>query len=106
DILLVGSDSRSCVKTAVGAKAFGSSATQTGQRSDVIIVARFISATHHVEMFSIPRDTWVAIAGTKGSDKINAAFNTGPNQLVETIQNDFHIPINHVMMTSFCGFQS
>jgi LCP family protein required for cell wall assembly len=106
DILLIGSDSRSCVKTAAGAKAFGSSATQTGKRSDVIIVARFISATHQVEMFSIPRDTWVAIAGTKGSDKINAAFNSGPNQLVETIQNDFHIPINHVMMTNFCGFQS
>lgn len=108
DILLVGSDTRnvSCAKTAAGAKAFGSSSSQTGQRSDVIIVARFVSATRSVEMLSIPRDTWVPIAGTRGSNKINAAFNTGPNQLVETIQDDFHIPINHVLMTNFCGFQS
>jgi LCP family protein required for cell wall assembly len=104
DILLVGSDSRSCVKTPAQVSAFGSSATQTGQRSDVIIVARLISSTHQVEMLSIPRDTWVPIAGTSTSDKINSAFNSGPNQLVETVQDDFHIPINHVMMTNFCGF--
>jgi LCP family protein required for cell wall assembly len=47
----------------------------------------------------------VPIAGTNGSDKINAAFNNGPNQLVQTIQDNFHIPINHVMMANFCGFQ-
>jgi LCP family protein required for cell wall assembly len=56
-------------------------------------------------MLSIPRDTWVPIAGTSGSNKINAAFNNGPNQLVKTIQDNFHIPINHVMMANFCGFQ-
>ncbi len=106
DILLVGSDSRSCVTTSAQAKAFGSSATQTGQRSDVMIVLRLISSTHQVAMLSIPRDTWVPIAGTSGSNKLNAAFNSGPNQLVETIQKDFHIPINHVMLTNFCGFQS
>jgi len=106
DILLVGSDSRSCVTTAAQAKAFGSSSTQTGQRSDVMIVVRLISSTHQVAMLSIPRDTWVPIAGTSGSNKLNAAFNTGPNRLVETIQRDFHIPINHVMLTNFCGFQS
>jgi len=106
DILLVGSDSRSCVTTAAQAKAFGSSTTQTGQRSDVMIVVRLISSTHQVAMLSIPRDTWVPIAGTGGSNKLNAAFDSGPNQLVETIQHDFHIPINHVMLTNFCGFQS
>jgi anionic cell wall polymer biosynthesis LytR-Cps2A-Psr (LCP) family protein len=106
DILLIGSDSRSCVKTAAQVSAFGSSATQTGQRSDVIIVTRLIPSTRQVEMFSIPRDTWVPIAGTRSSNKINAAFNSGPNQLVQTIQDNFHIPINHVMMANFCGFQS
>ncbi|MGA8679829.1 MAG: LCP family protein [Acidimicrobiales bacterium] len=107
DILLVGSDSRdlSCAKTAAGVKAFGSSSTTTGQRSDVIIVVRLIPSTDTVEMLSIPRDTWVPIAGTGGSDKINAAFNNGPNQLVQTIQDNFHIPINHVMIANFCGFE-
>jgi LCP family protein required for cell wall assembly len=105
DILLVGSDSRACVTTAAAAKAFGSSTTQTGQRSDVIIVVRLISSTDQVEMLSIPRDTWLPIAGTNSSNKINAAFDNGPNQLVQTIQDNFHIPINHVMMANFCGFQ-
>jgi len=106
DVLIVGSDSRSCVTTPAQAKAFGSSTTQTGQRSDVIIIARVVASTHQVEMLSIPRDTWVRIAGTGGSNKINAAFDSGPNQLVKTIQGDFHIPLNHVMMTNFCGFQA
>ncbi len=105
DILLVGSDSRSCVKTSSQAKAFGTSATTSGQRSDVIVVMRFVTSIPEVEMLSIPRDTWVPIAGTGGSAKVNAAFASGPNQLVQTIQEDFHIPINHVMMVNFCGFQ-
>lgn len=104
DLLIVGSDSRSFVKTAGQARAFGSRSTQTGQRSDVLIIARF-SPNGDVEMLSIPRDTWVPIAGTGGSNKINAAFNNGPNQLVRTIQTDFGIPINHVMMANFAGFE-
>ncbi|HEV8064923.1 MAG TPA: LCP family protein, partial [Acidimicrobiales bacterium] len=104
DVLLAGSDSRQCVTTPAGVKAFGSPTSQSGQRSDVIIVARFISGGQ-VEMLSIPRDSWVPIAGTSGENKINAAFNNGPNQLVETIQDDFRIPINHVIWTTFCGFQ-
>jgi polyisoprenyl-teichoic acid--peptidoglycan teichoic acid transferase len=104
DVLLAGSDSRACVTTPAGVKAFGSPTTQAGQRSDVIIIARFIGGGQ-VEMLSIPRDSWVPIAGTGGANKINAAFNSGPNQLVETIQDDFHIPINHVIWTTFCGFE-
>lgn len=103
DILLIGSDSRQCETTAAQAKAFGSKATQTGQRADTIIVARFLGSGQ-VELFSIPRDTWVPIAGTNGSAKINAAFNSGPSQLVATIQQNFKIPINHVAMVNFCGF--
>ncbi len=104
DVLLAGSDSRKCITTAAGVKAYGSATTTSGQRSDVIIVARF-TAGDQVQLLSIPRDSWVPIAGTGASNKINAAFNSGPNQLVATIQDDFHIPINHVIWTTFCGFQ-
>ncbi|MGH9291564.1 MAG: LCP family protein [Acidimicrobiales bacterium] len=104
DILMIGSDSRAFVHTAAQQNAFGSSSTQTGQRSDVVIVARLIPTTHRIEMLSIPRDTFVPIAGTGGSNRINAAFNSGPNQLVQTIQQDFKIPINHVMEVNFPGF--
>ena len=103
DILLVGSDSRQCESTAAQAAAFGSKTTETGQRSDTLLVARFLSGGK-VEMLSIPRDLYVPIAGTNGSARVNSAFDNGPNPLVETIQRDLRIPINHVMMVNFCGF--
>jgi LCP family protein required for cell wall assembly len=105
DILLVGSDSRAFVDTSAQASSFGSPATQTGQRSDVIIVVRLVPKTRQLEMLSIPRDTYVPIPGTGGSNRVNAAFNTGPNLLVKTIQQDFGIPINHVVTANFPGFE-
>jgi LCP family protein required for cell wall assembly len=76
----------------------------TGQRSDVLIVLRLVPADRRAEMLSIPRDTYVPIAGTNTENRINAAFNTGPSQLVETVEQDFHIPINHYVAVNFCGF--
>lgn len=103
DVLLVGSDARSCETTAAEARAFGTKTTQTGQRSDTLIVARLFP-NGRVEMLSIPRDTYVPIAGTKGSAKINSAFNTGAADLVKTIRQSLHVPINHVAQVNFCGF--
>ncbi len=105
DILLVGSDSRAFVDTPGEASSFGSGATQTGQRADVIIVVRLVARTRQIEMLSIPRDTYVPIQGTSGSSRVNSAFNTGPSLLVETIQKDFGIPINHVVVANFPGFE-
>jgi LCP family protein required for cell wall assembly len=105
DILLVGSDSRAFVDTPGEASSFGSAASQSGQRSDVIIVLRLVPKTRQIEMLSIPRDTYVPIPGTGGSNRVNAAFNTGPGLLVETIQKDFGIPINHVVVANFPGFE-
>jgi LCP family protein required for cell wall assembly len=105
DILLVGSDSRAFVDGTGQASAFGNSATQTGQRSDVIVVVRLVPGTRQIEMLSIPRDTYVPIPGTGGSNRVNAAFNTGPSLLVKTIEDDFGIPINHVMLANFPGFE-
>jgi LCP family protein required for cell wall assembly len=105
DILLVGSDSRAFVTGTGQAAAFGSATTQAGQRSDVIIVVRLVPSTHQIEMLSIPRDTYVPIPGTGSSNRINAAFNSGANLLVQTIQQDFGIPINHVVAANFPGFE-
>lgn len=103
DVLMIGSDTRACETTAAQARAFGSKTTQTGQRADTIMIARFLSGGQ-VEMLSIPRDTWVPIAGTTVSAKINSSYNSGPGGLVATIEKNFHIPINHVMEVNFCGF--
>ena len=105
DILLVGSDSRAFVDGPGQVASFGSPTAQTGQRSDVIIVVRLVPRTRQIEMLSIPRDTYVPIAGTGGSNRVNAAFNSGPELLVKTIQQDFGIPINHVVVANFPGFE-
>ena len=76
-------------------------AVQGGQRSDVTIVARFIPATKQVWVLSIPRDLWVDIPGDEpgvsGTNRINAAFNNGPDLLIQTIETgpgDPHQPLH------------
>ena len=79
-----------------------------GQRSDVIIVARIVPATHQVKLLSIPRDTYVNIPGDvygiSGPNRINAAYNNGPTLLVKTISDSFHIPVNYYAEVNFQGF--
>ena len=108
DILLVGADSRSFVSTKVQAAQFGSAAQQTGQRSDVIILARVAPLTQSVELLSIPSDTWVDIPGhfpgVSGPGRIITAFNKGPDLLVKTIEQSFHVPITYYADVNFAGF--
>jgi len=108
-VLVTGSDSRAFVKNNAQCKSFGCGSQTGGQRSDVIILARVIPAARKIEMLSIPRDTWVTIPGDvqyiSGQNRINAAFNTGPALLVQTIEQDFHIPINYFVAVNFPGLQ-
>ncbi|MGH9171659.1 MAG: LCP family protein [Acidimicrobiales bacterium] len=106
NILLIGSDSRVGIPADEVPNYGGTSGPNavTGQRSDVIIILRVVPATHSLEMLSIPRDTWANIPGTGTSNKINSAFNYGPSELILAIEDDFHIPINHFVYTTFPGF--
>jgi LCP family protein required for cell wall assembly len=107
NLLLVGSDSRSFVTNATQKNAFGDEANAGGQRSDVTIVARFDPAAKTVTMLSIPRDLWVDIPGNdseiSGMNRINAAYDGGPDLLIQTIEQDLGIPINHYMAVDFPG---
>ncbi len=106
NILVVGSDSRSFVKDTTQKQAFGTETSS--QRSDVTMVVRLIPATKQVWILSVPRDLWVTIpsGATAGMNRINAAFNTGPDTLIQTIETDLHIPINHYVAVNFTGLQS
>jgi LCP family protein required for cell wall assembly len=108
NVLLVGSDSRAFVNNPTQIKAFGDDADAGGQRSDVTMVARFVPATKTVTVISIPRDLWVNIpensSDISGMNRINAAFNSGPDLLIQTIEDDLHIPINHYISVGFPGF--
>ena len=108
NLLLVGSDSRAFVSNATQENAFGNEANAGGQRSDVTMVARFDPAAKTVTVLSIPRDLWVDIpgndSGISGMNRINAAYDSGPDLLIQTIEQDLGIPINHYMAVDFPGF--
>ncbi len=104
NFLLIGSDSRAFVDDPKDSQAFGSAQAQTGQRSDTIMVAHIDDKTGTALLVSFPRDLWVAIPGV-GHAKINAAFNAGPQRVIETIEKDFDIPISHYLQVDFQGFR-
>jgi LCP family protein required for cell wall assembly len=62
-----------------------------------------------VSVLSIPRDTVVTVAGDTSQigkyNRINATYNVGPDQLVQTIEANFGIPIEHVVQINFEGFR-
>src|SRR5690606_22403640 len=71
-------------------------------RSDTMLLLRFEGGEAH--MMSIPRDLYVPIAETDGSNKINAAYNGGPRRLVMTVQQSLGIPVHHYMEVDFVSF--
>ncbi|MDQ1385668.1 MAG: hypothetical protein QOG65_3047 [Actinomycetota bacterium] len=104
NFLLIGSDSRAFVNNAQEASHFGSAQQETGQRSDTIMVAHVDASSGTALLVSFPRDLWVAIPGM-GHAKINAAFNAGPQRVIETIESNFDVPISHYLQVDFAGFR-
>jgi polyisoprenyl-teichoic acid--peptidoglycan teichoic acid transferase len=108
NVLLIGSDSR-VGESSSDASHFGSSNVTTGQRSDVVKILHVDPATGQIRVLSIPRDTVIAVAGDTSQigkyNRINATYNNGPDQLVQTIEADFGIPISHVVQIDFEGFR-
>ncbi|HET9075324.1 MAG TPA: LCP family protein [Acidimicrobiales bacterium] len=104
-LLIVGSDSRAALSQGAGNAQFGSASQTPGQRSDTIIVARVAPASRQIEMMSIPRDLWVNIPGM-GQNRINSAFDSGPNLLIKTIETDLGIPVNHFVEVNFDSFRA
>jgi len=102
-LLVVGSDSRAALSDTPGNAQFGGGSV-SGQRSDTIILIRVVPKTRQLMMLSIPRDLWGAIPG-QADNRINSAFNNGPNLLIQTIQSDLGIPVNHYVEINFDTFQ-
>jgi LCP family protein required for cell wall assembly len=102
NLLVVGSDSRAGLDDA-GGRRYGDVG---GQRNDVTLIVRVEPASKRVSLLSIPRDLVVPIAGTGAQNRINAAFSAGPGPLVQTIEQNFGIPINHYVLIDFDGFQA
>ena len=75
------------------------------QRSDVLMIVQLSGDRKHVNIRSIPRDSWVDIPG-HGTAKINAAFSYGGPQLtIQTVQNLTGIHIDHFAVVDFTSFE-
>lgn len=102
--LLLGSDTRAFVQDAGDETAFGDSSDAGGQRSDTIMVLHTDPDSSRSLLVSFPRDLWVDIPG-RGGAKINAAFNDGPQAVIDTLQSNFNVPIQHYVEVNFDSFR-
>jgi LCP family protein required for cell wall assembly len=106
NVLLVGSDTRKNISPEERRK-FGSESQVGGQRSDTIMVLRIDPAERKAAILSIPRDLGVHISGSRPGriQKINSAFEAGPESLINTIRESLGIPIDHYAEVDFNGFR-
>lgn len=77
-----------------------------GERlGDVTIILHIDERAGTAALLSIPRDLWIPVEGY-GDRKFNFAFGTGGETLlIETIEEQFDIPIHHFMSVDFAGFK-
>lgn len=79
---------------------------ESTMNTDTIMVLRVDPATKQAAILSLPRDLYVPLAGG-GKGRINSALALGgPERLIETIRQNFDIPINHYATVDFAGFRS
>jgi LCP family protein required for cell wall assembly len=72
--------------------------------SDTMWVVRVDPNRRTALIVSFPRDLWVNIPG-HGLAKINASNNGGPQLVIDTMREDFGIPINHYVQVDYPAFK-
>ncbi len=103
NILMIGSTDRCALK--VQNPAYGlCSQGVNGVNSDVVMILHLNPATNSLSILSIPRDLFVPNARSDGANKIDAALYQGPDQLINAIEEDFGIPIQHFVELNFDSF--
>lgn len=107
NFLITGSDNNACVDPdSPYASAFGDRGN-LGERSDTIMIIRLDPTSNQGAVLSFPRDLWVEIAGKNSKSRINSAFDRDdPNRLVQTIWDNFQIPVDHYVNVDFCAFKN
>ena len=74
--------------------------------TDTIMILRVEPKTQQASLLSLPRDLWIDIPGG-GQGRINSTLALGgPERLIQTINQNFGIPINHYVMIDFQGFEA
>jgi LCP family protein required for cell wall assembly len=109
NILLIGNETRQGL-TLQEQQQFGSSITYSGTLADIMMVLHLDPANRTASVLSIPRDLFSPMpAGSPVGpyQKMDAALNDGaqgPDNLVNAVQEDLGIPINHFVELNFNGF--
>jgi LCP family protein required for cell wall assembly len=105
NILVLGSDRRDVVEgTARNLRQFHGGSG--GQRSDTIILIHVAGDGRSATALSFPRDLRVQIPGKTGFSKINAAYNGGPNLVIDTIKQLTGLPVHHYVEVNFAAFRN
>jgi len=73
-------------------------------RTDVILLAVHNPAANRLTLLSIPRDTYVEIAGKGYRDKINHSYRHGVDTVIATVENFTGIQVDHYVLFNFDGF--
>ena len=104
NFLIIGSDTRSFVQSEEDEEAFTDADTtaEGPARSDTMMVLHANGDDSYAVSF--PRDLLVNIPGM-GQQKINAAFNEGPQKVIDTLKADFNVDINHYLEVNFKTFE-
>jgi LCP family protein required for cell wall assembly len=106
NFLITGADNGDCVEPGDLPDADVGDRTGLGERSDTIMVIRVDPAANQAAVLSFPRDLWVRIGGGSRKSRINSAFDRNdPSRLVQTIESEFAIPIDHYINVDFCAFK-
>ena len=107
NFLVTGADNGACIDPeSPYAGAFGDREGM-GERSDTIMVLRVDPDADRVAVLSFPRDLYVDIAGSGSKSRINSAYRRDdPQRLIDTIFENFGVPIDHYIQVDFCAFKT
>jgi LCP family protein required for cell wall assembly len=83
---------------------------QNSKNTDTIMVARVDPQSDRLALTSFPRDLMVSIADTGETGMINSAYNRsnegeGEQNLINTLQQNFGVPIHHFIEVNFESFK-
>lgn len=103
NFLLVGTDSRDGLDPDLSG--FSEGGESGCDCTDTIMVLRVDPKERTASILSFPRDLLVEIAGTGTVRRINSAHAHGEQVLIDTIEDEFDIPIHHYVEVDFVGFE-
>lgn len=73
--------------------------------TDTIMVVRVDPDETTASVLSLPRDLWLPISPSGRKARINSAYQHGEQALIDTIEENFGISINHYLEIDFVGFE-